>query len=269
MNRTIRVLHLEDMERDAELIGHMLGQAQVFCNTVWVKDKAEFETMASQSHFDLILCDYNLPGYNGLSALKFLRDRGIESPVIIISGKLGEEEAIECLKSGATDYLLKQRLERLPSAVIHALQVADEQLQRKRAEVALRENERFVRAMLDALPSAVAVLDETGKVMADNREWRERSQSQQSPWLCIGPGEDYLVAAEKAVAHGDTGAFKMARAIRDIFACRTASFSAEIHLDSSRGSGRFYSRLTRFPADGPVRVLVAHTDISAIEQGRT
>src|SRR5271169_5637453 len=104
MKNLIRVLHLEDSARDAELIREKLEHGGLACNVVLVNSKEGFESALATDSFDLILCDHNLPGYDGRSAIKSARERLPSAPIISLSGTLGEEEAVECLKLGAADY---------------------------------------------------------------------------------------------------------------------------------------------------------------------
>ncbi len=145
----IRILHLEDTPRDAALIQDRLATAGLLCEIVHVNSREPFESALARESFDLILCDYNLAGYDGLSALKLAREKQPDTPVMLVSGSLGEEEAVKCLQLGATDYLLKQRLERLPSAVNRALEEAEQQRQRQQAEARLRESEARFRQLAE------------------------------------------------------------------------------------------------------------------------
>ena len=106
MKSPIRVLHLEDSLRDAELIQAELEAEGLACDTRLVCGQEGFESALSGDSFDVILCDHNLPGYDGRSALELAREKAALVPVILLSGTLGEEEAVECLKLGATDYVL-------------------------------------------------------------------------------------------------------------------------------------------------------------------
>src|SRR3979409_2077062 len=117
MTSPYRVLHLEDDPRDAEMIHNKLEDQEVSCAIVLVNDKSGFEAALTRESFDLIITDYNLPGYDGISALRWAQTQQPDAPVIIISGVLGEEEAVKCLHTGATDYLLKDHLDRLAPAV--------------------------------------------------------------------------------------------------------------------------------------------------------
>ena len=119
------MLHLEDSPRDAEVIRHQLEAEGVSCDILLVNSKDSFEAALTQEPFDLILSDYNLPGYDGVAALKHAQQARPDVPVILISGTVGEEEAVRCLHLGATDYLLKDRLDRLAPAVQRAIQEAE------------------------------------------------------------------------------------------------------------------------------------------------
>jgi PAS domain S-box-containing protein len=138
---SVRVLHLEDSPRDAEIIRDRLGADGLVCDVVHVNTREKFESALAGGNFDVILCDYNLPGYDGISALQAVRQKHPMTPVLLISGSLGEDEAVKCLQHGATDYLLKQKLERLPAAVKRALEEAEGHRQRQQAEAKLRESE--------------------------------------------------------------------------------------------------------------------------------
>jgi two-component sensor histidine kinase/CheY-like chemotaxis protein len=140
MKSPIRVLHLEDSPLDAELIREQLASAGVACNIVLAADKEAFESALTRQAFDVILCDYNLPDYDGLSALWLAREKQPDTPVIVISGILGEEEAVECVKKGATDYVLKQRPQRLVSSIRRALQEAKKHRELKQAETDIRNS---------------------------------------------------------------------------------------------------------------------------------
>jgi two-component system cell cycle sensor histidine kinase/response regulator CckA len=163
--RPIRVLHLEDSLRDAELIRGKLDLAGVSCDVVLTNSRESFDAALRRQSFDLVLCDYNVPGYDGVSALTRVKEVQPEAPVIIISGTVGEEEAVKCLHAGATDYLLKQRLERLAAAVRRAIQETDDRRRRKEAEDALLQRERRLSSIYEAVADMLfylAVEDDGG-----------------------------------------------------------------------------------------------------------
>jgi PAS domain S-box-containing protein len=135
----IRILHLEDSDRDADLIEAQLANAGVISSINRVATGGEFESALTNDVFHLILVDYNIPGYDGRSAVGAAQRRQPLAPLIVVSGTVGEEAAVECLHLGATDYVLKQRLARLAPAVQRALQEVHEHNKRGQAEANLRE----------------------------------------------------------------------------------------------------------------------------------
>jgi PAS domain S-box-containing protein len=159
MPNPLRVLHLEDSARDAEMIRHKLDAEAIFCDIVRVSTKDGFEAALSEHLFDLILCDYTLPRYDGISALQYAQQTRPDVPVILISGTVGEEEAVRCLHLGATDYLLKDRLERLGSAVERAIRAAETRCTRRLTEEKLRQSEQLNRSLVEHLPQRVFVKD--------------------------------------------------------------------------------------------------------------
>jgi diguanylate cyclase (GGDEF)-like protein/PAS domain S-box-containing protein len=155
----IRVLHLEDDPYDAELIQDKLSSDLRRCAIVWARGEEDYAAALARSDFDLVLCDYNVAGYDGMAALDLARATRPDAPVIVLSGHLTEEQAIACVKHGATDYVFKNRLERLVPAVTRALRESGERRRRLRAEASLRLNERRLQLALDASDTAVWELD--------------------------------------------------------------------------------------------------------------
>ena len=135
---------LEDDPLDAELIQELLKANQFACEVIRVQTRAEFVAGLENPGLHLILADYKLPSFDGLSALKLAVDTRPDLPFIFVSGALGEEVAIEAVKIGATDYVVKSRLSRLVPSVQRALREAQEHTERKRAEEALRRSEAFL-----------------------------------------------------------------------------------------------------------------------------
>src|ERR1700719_875656 len=108
MNGRLRILHLEDDPDFSYLVRSLLEKDGVSPEMVLVTTRAEFEAALKSEVFDIVLADYLLPSYTGLDALQFFRKQCRETPFLLISGTIGEEAAIESLRSGATDYVLKQ-----------------------------------------------------------------------------------------------------------------------------------------------------------------
>jgi len=168
MSGPLRVLHLEDSPRDAELVRHRLEGDGLSCSILVANGKDSFEAALAAEPFDLIISDYNLRGYDGVAALKQAQAAQPDVPVILISGTVVEEQAVKCLHIGATDYLLKGRLERLVPAVLRAIQEADTRRAHKRGEAALGESESRKAAILDSVLDCIVTLDERGIVLEFN-----------------------------------------------------------------------------------------------------
>ena len=143
MNSPIRILHLEDDRLDAELIRSTLEAAGLKCEVQHVRSREEFEVAAASNSFDLILSDYSIPNYDGFTALSFARRAAPEVPFILLSGTVGEELAVESLRAGATDYLLKDRLNRLVPAIERAIREARDQVEKKQMETQFLRNQRM------------------------------------------------------------------------------------------------------------------------------
>lgn len=148
----IRLLLLEDNPNDAKLSLLTLGRAGLNIESDVVRDSHTFmEAMRSRS-YNAILCDYSLPGWNGLEALRWVRSSGFTIPFIYVSGTLGEEVAVDCIKQGATDYVVKGNLGRLPHAIRRALQEEKLRLDKERAENDLRRSEERYRLLFESNP---------------------------------------------------------------------------------------------------------------------
>ena len=144
MESPLHILHLEDNPHDAKLVHSMLETGGITCAITCVQNREEFLAALARDRIDLILSDFSLPAFDGLSALGMAQARCPDVPFILVSGTLGEERAVDSLKAGATDYVLKDRLARLVPAVRRALQDVKERLARKLAE---RKREEYSRKL--------------------------------------------------------------------------------------------------------------------------
>ncbi len=155
----LKFLLLEDSPLDAELIRATLTERGIDCELIQVKTRLEFQTAIKKGGFDLILADYALPDFDGITALGIAQNICPDIPFIFVTATLGEEVAIETLKQGATDYVLKQRLARLVPSVWRALREAEERRARKRAESELHRREQEFRALAENSPDLIARFD--------------------------------------------------------------------------------------------------------------
>ncbi|MGD9900842.1 MAG: PAS domain S-box protein, partial [Calditrichaceae bacterium] len=159
MSNGWHILHLEDNDRDADLIQSILLAEGVDCRFTRVDNHDDYLAALDQHQFDLILADYSLPQFDGLSALKIAQSRGSNIPFVFVSGSFGEEIAIETLKMGATDYVLKEKLNRLAPAVKRAYNEAEERKKLLKAEQTLRDSEKRFRKLFDEGPLGMSLND--------------------------------------------------------------------------------------------------------------
>lgn len=165
MQTKLRILYLEDNPLDAELVQEMLASEGLASDIVRVETRDDFELALDQGGFDLILSDKSLPLFDGLSALALAQEKRPDLPYIFVSGTLGEEAAIESMKNGATDYVLKQRLKRLVPVTRRALREAEERRELERTEERLRESEQRFRALIEHSADAIALFAPDGTIL--------------------------------------------------------------------------------------------------------
>jgi PAS domain S-box-containing protein len=163
----LRVLILEDHKTDAELMVYELRQAGY--EPAWCRVDNETDYLKClSSELDVILADYTLPQFNAMRALNLLKDCDMDIPFIVVTGTVGEEVVAECMRQGAKDYLLKDRLGRLGSAVERALQEKILNDEKQRAVAALRENEEKYRSLFESSPESITLVGLDGVVLDCN-----------------------------------------------------------------------------------------------------
>ena len=145
MKTPLRLLQLEDNPVDAELITTTLMEGDIPCQSQLVDTRQAFMAALKEGRMDLILADYSIPGFDGMTALGLARQHCPDVPFLFVSATIGEELAIDAMHQGATDYVLKQRLGRLVPSVQRALRELNDRAERKRAEEALRQSEKQFR----------------------------------------------------------------------------------------------------------------------------
>ncbi len=150
----LRLLHLEDSELDHELMLAHMRRAGVPLSVVRVETEADF-LQALEREWDVILSDYNLPGFSGLVALDLLKVSGKDLPFILVSGEIGEETAVEAMRNGASDYLLKNNLSRLAPAVLHAVEASRTRQARQLADLELGASKQRLHELAQHLQTSV------------------------------------------------------------------------------------------------------------------
>lgn len=168
MSELLNVLILEDRQADAELMLHELRCAGFTPQYTCVDNKADYQAQLSTEP-DIILSDYELPQFQAPQALTLLQERELDIPFIIVTGAISEEVAVACMKQGATDYLLKDRLARLGEAVRQALQQKALRDEKRQVQRALRESEERFRAIFEFAPVGILVGDANGRFVQANQ----------------------------------------------------------------------------------------------------
>jgi two-component system cell cycle sensor histidine kinase/response regulator CckA len=158
-NETIRILLLEDNPADAEMCVRKLKSAGLQVEVDVARVAQEFMERAGSRTYDVILSDHRVSDWNGLDAFKWFRSSGYNTPLILVTGTLGDELAIECIKTGVNDYVLKENLGRLPAAVRRALDEQRVREEHDQAAKVLRESEKQYRLLFDANPQPMWVFD--------------------------------------------------------------------------------------------------------------
>jgi len=168
MEEPVRILYLEDNPTDAELVRARLAAEGIACEIVCVQTSTDYVSAIDQGGWDLIISDFTLPSYDGMSALALAHTKRPDVPFIFFSGTVGEEAAIDALKKGASDYVLKPRPARLVSAVKRALQEAQDKAERRGAEEALRQTEARKAAFFQSALDCIITIDHNGLILEFN-----------------------------------------------------------------------------------------------------
>ncbi|MCC7559458.1 MAG: PAS domain S-box protein [Methanobacterium sp.] len=175
MGSNIRILILEDVPLDLELMEAELRRDGINFLSHCVEEEEEYRKSITEFQPDIILADHSLPHFDGISAMYIAQEITPETPFIFVSGQMGEEFAVEMLKKGATDYVLKHNLSKLGHSVKRALKESEEHLNKKRAEERLARSEKKYRALFELSPDYMMVLDPDGHVLDINHRLEEDS----------------------------------------------------------------------------------------------
>jgi PAS domain S-box-containing protein len=162
MTKLLRILHLEDSPADAELVEHVLRKAGFDVTLLRVESHTDFIAGLESLQPDIILADYRLPIFDGMQALAIAREKYSLTPFIFVTGMMGEEASIQMLKNGASDYIIKDRLTRLPNAIRQALEKQKEIARRIQSEQDLLASETKFRTIFESSADAILLQDDHG-----------------------------------------------------------------------------------------------------------
>ncbi len=167
MSKELRILMLEDASTDAELVERELRKAGIAFSLKRVETRDAFQKGLNDFSPDIILADYKLPSFDGLSALDIVRGQDSDMPFILVSGSIGEEMAAEALKIGATDFVLKQKISRLTPVIQRALREVEERTKRRKAE-------ELIKSVFETIKEGLVVIDPEYRIVSANKAYCEQ-----------------------------------------------------------------------------------------------
>jgi two-component system cell cycle sensor histidine kinase/response regulator CckA len=275
-NGCIRILHLDDSPADAELVRNRVQKEGLRCSITQVSNRSSFEAaLVARQPFDLILSDHSIPGYDGFTALRFAQEIQPLTPVIMLSGTLDDAQAVESLKSGATDYILKQRLARLVPAIHRALAEAEERKRRLAADERIREQAN----LLNLTGDAIIVRTVEDRIVSWNKSaetlfgWNEEQALEKDFGLLLKGDAPILAHAKKSLLQsgdwmgelqfkGMTGAsiiiFSRWHLMRDKTGEAQAILSANTDITEKKNLEAIFLRAQRMDSIGALAGGIAH-----------
>lgn len=250
--RPVRILFLEDSPADAELCLLELKKAQLEVRVDVVQTPEEFSERLREKPHDVVLADYRLQHWTGMDAFDLLREEGLDIPFILATGALGEEKAVECIQKGVADYILKDRLARLPVAICRVLEEKYVRDERQRAEAQLRQSEAKFRTLAETIASAIFIHQGTqclyvNRAAEEITGYSRNELLNMSSWDLIHPDSRELVID-----------LALRRAGGDASAARY-----EIKILNNRGEARWLDvTVGRIEFDGSLDTLTTAFDIT-------
>ena len=262
MVATYSVLHVEDSPEDAELLRFALEGAPSSFAITRVATEADYVAQLESRSPDVILCDYDLPNFSAERALDIARARNLDLPFIIISHHLDETAAVVAMQNGASDYLPKRNLRRLPKAIESAVERSNGRREKTRAQEALRESEATRRGILDSLLSRIALVNGKGIILTVNKAWADFENARASMRLghAVG-GTNYLQALQEAHECGDAFAGALAEGVRAVIAREQSLFSLEYEIKTGSGTSWHIARAMPLEGSGEATVI-SHRDVT-------
>ncbi len=255
MKNKLKILHLEDTPLDAELVERELKKGKFQFEKLVVDNKAAFEKALKEFVPDIVLADCTLHFFDYTEAIKIIKRQGVKIPFILVTASVSEEYAVEIIKAGADDYILKDRLHRLPQAVLKALE-------KNSLEQQLNESEKFNEEILSSLSSHIALIDENGTLIAVNKAWDDFAYENGLTSLDqVSIGSNYFDVCKRAVKNGDSDAAEALAGIQSVFKKEQQYFEMEYPCHSPQEQRWFILSVKNFGNDSH-KVVISHQDIT-------
>jgi PAS domain S-box-containing protein len=210
MEKALKLLVIEDVEADFKLLERHLARQGLQASCCRVAGREELAAALAEKGWDAVLSDYHVAGLDFRESFELIRSRYPDMPIILISGSLGEEEAVEWLKQGVADFVLKDRLARLVLAIERALRETGDRRSRQSAEEALRRSREMLRLITDSAPALISYIDSDYRYRLVNRcyeRWFGQAPEQlvgqsvrevlgEAAWAIVRPYMDRALAGE-------------------------------------------------------------------------
>jgi PAS domain S-box-containing protein len=231
--RPIKVLHLEDLPEDAYLVERVLRKSNYDFEIKVVDNQCEFEAGLTEYRPDVIISDHSLPSFNSLMAMAILKKTGLKIPFILVTGAVSDDFAFQTIKQGAADYILKDRLQRLPAAIFNSLEKLRMETMQEEIKSRMVESEKQFFDLLQHLPAAVYTCDVQGRILLYNKAakelWGRNPKTSRDTWC----GATLIMDKNGNVL--DPSSSPMARAI----AAGRSIFGEELIIERHDGTRRY------------------------------
>lgn len=165
MLKPLNIIHLEDIRSDADIIARELKKGNFPFNNFWVTNKADFQKALEEHQPDIVLCDHSLPSITSVEALRMVKETGKRIPFILITATVSEEFAVSMMKEGIDDYILKDRIQRLPKAVTNAIEKVEAEREKETHYREIVSKEKKFRALIENISDAIILVDVNGKII--------------------------------------------------------------------------------------------------------
>jgi CheY-like chemotaxis protein len=232
MNQLLRVLVVEDSENDTELMLRQLRLQGYMTEHARVGSAATMEAALDRERWDVIICDYRMPGFGGMEALALYKQKELDVPFIILSGHIGEDVAVAAMKAGAHDYIMKDKMARLVPAVARELREAAVRQLRKESERALRESEERLRTNARALEQMVNELKVTEEQLREANQ--ALSESRRRLEQRVYERTMDLTAANTALQYQIAERMRLERELLEIVEKERRRMGFDLHDDLSQ-----------------------------------